>query len=149
MRVRSPEFRDQGSIPIELTCDGKDVSPRLEWDAVPGAKGYALIMEDPDAPNGTFTHWVIYAIHNTFLPKGVPGSDKSEYGFQGINDFGKIGYGGPCPPKPHPAHRYYFYVYAISEDIEFTPKTTAVLLRSKIRGKTIDSGVIMAKYKRI
>jgi hypothetical protein len=119
INVSSPAFENGGSIPKDCTADGENVSPRIGWQHVPGAaKSLALVCEDPDAPRGTFVHWVIYNIEPSkdSLARGIPPSDVLDGDVrQGRNDFGKIGYGGPAPPKGA-THRYYFRVYAL--DIE-------------------------------
>ena len=148
MNVRSPAFKNEDYIPVEYTCDGADISPELEWDQVPNAKSYAIIVEDPDAPGGTFIHWVIYNIKTNKLPKNVKKVENSGYGIQGVNDFGKVGYGGPCPPRTHPPHRYYFYVYALDTELPQKSGVTADELKSLMEGHIIDKGVIMGKYKR-
>jgi phospholipid-binding protein, PBP family len=113
----SPSFKDGDVIPRRHTCDGDDVSPRLEWEGQPpNARSFALIMYDPDAPMGTFIHWVIYNIPASVrsIPEGVQKEAESlpGLGLQGVNDFGYLGYGGPCPPRGHGPHRYYFALHA-------------------------------------
>ncbi|MCY0860270.1 MAG: YbhB/YbcL family Raf kinase inhibitor-like protein [Sulfolobaceae archaeon] len=148
MNVRSSAFKDGDFIPKKYTCDGNDISPPLEWDSVQGAKSYAIIVEDPDAPGGTFIHWVIYNIHQNSLPENVEKKEESKFGIQGINDFEEIGYGGPCPPRTHPPHRYYFNVYALTEDLPKKSRVTADELKKMMQGKIIEQGQIMGKYKR-
>jgi Raf kinase inhibitor-like YbhB/YbcL family protein len=110
----SPGFAESGWIPELHTCQGADISPSLEWSGEPGeTRGFALILEDPDAPGGTWTHWLLWDIpakvHN--LAQGLkPGT----LGVSGRNDFQKLGYGGPCPPKGHGAHRYFFKLSALN-----------------------------------
>lgn len=147
MQVRSI-FKHEDVIPKKYTCDGEDVSPPLEWDKVEKAVTYAIIVEDPDAPAGTFIHWVIYNIKQNSLPENVEKKEVTKYGIQGLNDFDRIGYNGPCPPRTHGFHRYYFNVYAL--DIELKPKSkiTADELKELMRGHIIDSGTIMGRYKR-
>jgi phospholipid-binding protein, PBP family len=135
-------------IPQEYTCDGSDISPDLEWDNVTSAKSYAIIVEDPDAPGGTFIHWVIYNIKDNKLPKNIPKVTKFSSMIQGVNDFGRVGYGGPCPPRTHPPHRYYFNVYALDVELPEKHGVTADELKSMMEGHIIDKGVIMGKYKR-
>jgi Raf kinase inhibitor-like YbhB/YbcL family protein len=115
LTIRSPVFREGGSIPARYTCDGEDVSPPLEWSGVrEGAKTLALTCDDPDAPSGLWVHWVVFDLPPsvTGLPEGVPPTPEiSGGGRQGKNDFRKIGYGGPCPPSG--THRYVFTLYAL------------------------------------
>ena len=148
MNVRSSAFKNEDFIPQKYTCDGQNISPEIEWDPVPNAKSYAIIVEDPDAPGGTFIHWVIYNIHSTKLPEDIKKVEKTEYGIQGLNDFDEIGYGGPCPPRTHPPHRYYFYVYALDTELPVKSRVTADMLKEMMEGHIIDKGVIMGKYKR-
>jgi len=148
MNIRSSAFKNGEFIPQKYTCDGENISPESEWDLVSNAKTYALIVEDPDAPGGTFIHWVIYNIRSTKLPEDIEKTEKTKYGIQGLNDFDEIGYGGPCPPRTHPPHRYYFYVYALDTELPEKSKVTANMLKEMMEGHIIDKGVIMGKYKR-
>lgn len=110
-RLWSPAFPPGGAIPRRYTCDGRDISPPLRWEgAPPQTRSFALIMDDPDAPGGVFTHWVLFDIpaSRNELPEGVPART---VGRSGITDFGRAGYGGPCPPRG--VHRYVFTVYAL------------------------------------
>jgi Raf kinase inhibitor-like YbhB/YbcL family protein len=109
-RISSPAFMDGGRIPRRYTCDGDNVAPPLEWSGAPdGSKSVAITCEDPDAPSGAFTHWVVYDI-----PVGKHRLwEGSSLGQAGVNDFGNTGFGGPCPPKQDRAHHYHFRVYAL------------------------------------
>ena len=117
MEIRSSSFDEGGFIPGKYTCDGIDVSPPLEWSSVPeGTKTFALICDDPDAPMGTWVHQVIFNIPGNIreLQENVPHQKiLKNGGKQGENDFRKIGYGGPCPPRG--THRYYFKINALDE----------------------------------
>ncbi len=102
MKVESSAFREGEVIPVKYTCDGADLSPPLSWSDIPeGTKSFVIIADDPDAPIGTFTHWVIYDIPAKVrsLEEGVPKTERVGDAKQGLNDFGYVGYGGPCPPK--------------------------------------------------
>ena len=116
LAVTTTTFSLGGAIPKGYTCDGADTSPDLSWSGAPaGVHSFALIADDPDAPVGTWTHWLIWNIpvQSTGLPKGVPKEETLGDGTrQGRNDFLRIGYGGPCPPPGKP-HRYFFKVYAL------------------------------------
>ena len=116
MKLTSPAFGHNTMIPKKYTCEGQDISPPLEIQGVPeGTKTLALIVDDPDAPMGTWVHWVLYDLpaETHQLPEGVPKDEQLTSGArQGRNDFRRIGYGGPCPP-PGPAHRYFFKLYAL------------------------------------
>src|SRR5688572_24026178 len=109
LRISSPAFRPDGNIPSRYTCEGEDINPPLDIKQIPAeAKSMVLIIEDPDAPMGTWLHWLVWNIPivHHINENEVPGD-------QGLNDFGKIEYGGPCPPSG--THRYYFKVYALGE----------------------------------
>ena len=107
-------FAEGASIPQRHTCDGQDLSPGVSWSGAPGDTGsFALIMDDPDAPVGTWNHWLLWdlAASTQSLPEGLrPG----QLGVSGTNDFGRPGYGGPCPPRGHGPHRYYFKLFALN-----------------------------------
>lgn len=115
--LKSADFKDGGAIPRQFTCDGDDISPELSWTDPPaGVLSYAMIVEDPDAPMGTFLHWVVYDIPAEWkgLKKGMTGTDGKDKGVkQGKTDFGAPGWGGPCPPKRHGNHRYIFTLKAL------------------------------------
>ena len=115
-QMTTTAFSSGGTIPKNYTCDGPDLSPPLTWkDAPAGTQSFALIADDPDAPAGTWVHWVVYNVPSTAkeLPEGVQKTEKLPDGtLQGRNDFRKIGYGGPCPPPGKP-HRYFFKLYAL------------------------------------
>jgi len=127
LELKSPAFLHESKIPPQYTCEGKDVSPHLQWSGVPdGTKSFALISEDPDAPSKTWVHWVIYNIpaESRELPQGFPHDPVLPDGIrQGINDGGEIGYGGPCPPPGRP-HRYYFKLYALDCMLEIEGTAT-------------------------
>lgn len=117
LQVTSTAFSPGETIPKKFTCDGPDVSPQLAWNETPvGTESFALIADDPDAPGGTWVHWVLYDLPASvrMLPEGVAKQEQLPSGArQGRNDFGKIGYGGPCPPPGKP-HRYFFKPYALA-----------------------------------
>lgn len=114
LRVSSPAFEEGATVPTEFTCQGQDTSPPLEWSGVPeGTAELRLSVTDPDAPGGTFTHWMVTGIDPSTT--GVEAAQVPRGGTEQENSFGKTGYGGPCPP-PGPAHRYIWTVEALSED---------------------------------
>ncbi|PSN86279.1 phosphatidylethanolamine-binding protein [Candidatus Marsarchaeota G2 archaeon ECH_B_SAG-G16] len=141
----------EGVFPKKYTCDGENVSPALEWTGAPSCKAFALIVEDPDAPMGTFVHWVLYNMPQTLskLPEGIP-KNKSVPGIgtQGYNDFEQIGYDGPCPPRGHGQHRYYFRLYALSKETSFEAGLTAKELKARISPLIVGTAEFMAKYGR-
>jgi Raf kinase inhibitor-like YbhB/YbcL family protein len=127
--LMSPAFRHGGQIPAKYTGDGENVSPPLEWlDAPAGTKSFALVVEDPDAPSGTFRHWGLYNImgERSMLPEGVGHGAKTEKLGKGVNDFGEPRYRGPAPPKGHGTHHYHFKLAALDvEELSRAPKMAA------------------------
>ncbi len=143
-------FENGGFIPKRYTCDGEDVSPPLTFKNLSeNARSIAIVVEDPDAPMGTFTHWIIYNIPPTDkIPEGIPKGKVIEKPFkamQGRNDFGFYGYGGPCPPSG--THRYYFKVYVLDEMLEWREYSKDELM-NEIQKHTIQYGEIMGRYSR-
>jgi Raf kinase inhibitor-like YbhB/YbcL family protein len=113
MNLTSPAFENGAEIPTKHTCEGDDVSPALEWSDLPdGTRTLALLCDDPDAPGGTFTHWLAWGIDPGANTLGEAEKPPAE----GRNDFGRTGYGGPCPPHGHGPHRYFFRLYALAEE---------------------------------
>jgi Raf kinase inhibitor-like YbhB/YbcL family protein len=146
LRVTSPAFADGQPIPQKYSCDGENVSPPLEWHGIPdSAKSIALICDDPDAPSGTFTHWVLYDIPatTTRLREGAADTGKA-----GLNSFRKIGYGGPCPPPKDAAHRYVFHVYALDVASVGKPGLASSDLSAAIEGHVLAEGELVGKYQR-
>lgn len=150
MKLTSKAFDNNGIIPTQFTCDGKDISPSLSWSETPAdTKSLALICDDPDAPGKIWVHWVVYNLlpSTRCLPEAVPaGSKIAEGGFQGINDFKKLSYGGPCPPGG--THRYFFKLYALDRMLDLQPGATKAELEVAMKGHTIDRGEIMGYYSR-
>ena len=151
MELKSTAFTQGGDIPKKYTCDGADVSPPLNWtDPPPGTQSLALLCEDPDAPRGTWVHWVLFNLPASAreLPEGVPTKETlSGGGRQGKNDFGKIGYGGPCPPKG-PAHRYFFKLYALDTPLDLKPGVTRQELLKATGGHILAETELMGRYSR-
>ena len=149
--IRSPVFPAGGTIPKRYTCDGPDVSPPLSWTEPPaGTKSLALIMDDPDAPVGTWVHWVLYNLPASTreLAEGTPISETLANGArQGTNDFRKIGYGGPCPPQG-PAHRYFFKLYALDTELNLAPGATKKQLEAAIAGHILTQAELIGRYGR-
>ncbi|MEM0123142.1 MAG: YbhB/YbcL family Raf kinase inhibitor-like protein [Conexivisphaerales archaeon] len=146
MNVLSVSFGNGDRIPRKHTCEGENVSPSISWGRVNGALTYAVIAEDPDAPGGTFVHWVIYNLTGTDIQEGI--KPNSPIGVQGKNDFGKAGYGGPCPPRGNGNHRYFFKVYAINGTLPAITGISAPRLRELMKDKILDSGEVMGTYSR-
>jgi len=150
-RKAVPNISINVDFSIKNTCDGQDISPRISWSGVPNnTKSLALIVEDPDAPGGLFVHWVIYNIDPSLkgLPEGVPKTEVvSGIGLQGVNSFGKIGYGGPCPPRGS-THRYIFRIYALKETVQLGPGASRNDLLRAMEGKIIAVGETTVNYGR-
>jgi Raf kinase inhibitor-like YbhB/YbcL family protein len=150
MKLISTAFDEGAMIPEKYTCDDIDISPPLNWSSVPeGTKSFAIICDDPDAPMGTWVHWVIYNLPANIneLSENVPDLDILPNGVkQGKNDFGKIGYGGPCPPGG--THRYYFKIYALNEEFNIEAGITKSELLKAIEGHILSEGQLMGRYKR-
>jgi Raf kinase inhibitor-like YbhB/YbcL family protein len=151
LQLTSSAFHDGQAIPKKYTCDGQDVSPELAWSGAPGeTKSMALIVDDPDAPAGVWVHWVIYDLPPDArgLPEVVPRDRELRNGArQGKNDFGKIGYGGPCPPSG-PAHRYFFKLYALRDKTGLKAGATKAELESVMKGKIVAQATLTGKFGR-
>ena len=154
MILTSQDFENQGMIPKKHTCDGKDISPALAWSGVPsGAKSLALIVDDPDAPDPaapqrTWVHWVLYnipvtsnsltqGINNKALPKGT---------LEGLNDWGRTGYGGPCPPIGR--HRYFHKLYALDIVLPDLKEPTKAKLEAAMKGHVISKAELIGLYQK-
>jgi Raf kinase inhibitor-like YbhB/YbcL family protein len=144
MRVTSSAFQEGGDIPAKFSCDGANTSPPLQISDVPaGAKALVLIADDPDAPGGLFTHWAIWNL-SPQTSNVAEGSAPS--GVHGTNDFGKSGYGGPCPPSG--THRYYFRVFALDRQIDLAAGAKRSQLDGAMKGHVIAQGELMGRYSR-
>jgi len=141
--ITSSSFQAGGDIPAKFTCDGTNVSPALQIGGVPNeAKSLVLIVDDPDAPRGLFTHWIIWNID----PKTTRVAENSApaAGVQGTNDFGKRNYGGPCPPSG--THRYFFKIFALDTKLESKPNARRAELEAAMRGHVLAQGELMGRY---
>ncbi len=151
MEIKTPAFENGADIPRKYTCDGADVSPALAWEGAPaGSKTFALVADDPDAPVGTWVHWVFYDLPATTkdLTEGVAAAETLPDGAkQGLNDFRKVGYGGPCPP-PGPAHRYFFKLYALDAPTNLKPRATKQQLLDAMKGHILAEAQLMGRYGR-
>jgi Raf kinase inhibitor-like YbhB/YbcL family protein len=150
IKLASVAFKDGQSIPAPYTCDGVNISPPLEWSGAPKtAKTVAIVVDDPDAPAGTWVHWVLYNLpaDNIGLVENVPATENLKAGgFQGQNDFGKIGYGGPCPPSG--THRYFFRIYALDSELPLKAGATKAELMKAMEGHIVLQGQLMGTYRR-
>jgi Raf kinase inhibitor-like YbhB/YbcL family protein len=151
MELKSSAFQTGGDIPRKHTCDANDVSPQLSWNNAPvGTKAFALIADDPDAPAGTWVHWVIYDLPADAkeLAEAIPTTEILTNGAkQGMNDFRKVGYGGPCPPAGRP-HRYFFKLYALDKATGLKPRANKQQLLNAIKNHVLGEAEIMGRYKR-
>ena len=151
LSIESQAFPAGGDIPRQYTCDGPDVSPSLRWNEPPtGTKTFALIADDPDAPVGTWVHWVVYDLPAAAraLPEGVAKQkDVPGGGHQGANDFHRLGYGGPCPPPGKP-HRYFFKLYALNAMLGLEPGATKAEVERSMKGKVLAEANVMGRYGR-
>ena len=142
LRISSPAFKPDGNIPSRYTCEGEDINPPLDIKQIPAeAKSMVLIIEDPDAPMGTWLHWLVWNIPivHYINENDVPGD-------QGLNDFGKIEYGGPCPPDG--MHRYYFNVYALDDLLDLPEGSSRRDVEAAMQNHIIAYGQLMGVYKK-
>ncbi len=149
--IKSSAFTQGQPIPKKYTCDGPDLSIPLGWTDPPaGTKSFALIADDPDAPMGTWVHWVLYdlPVEARQLPEGVPKKETLPDGSkQGMNDFERIGYGGPCPPPGKP-HRYFLKLYALDKKIGLVPRATKPQILDAMKSHILAEAQLMGTYKR-
>jgi hypothetical protein len=146
MKLESPVFKNSESIPSKYTCDGDNVNPPLKISAMPDeAKSLVLIVDDPDAPRGTWVHWLVWNIqpdtkevNENTVPKGA---------VEGMTSFGKAGYGGPCPPSG--IHRYFFKIYAIDKILDISAKSKMADLEQAINGHVLSSAELMGRYEKL
>jgi Raf kinase inhibitor-like YbhB/YbcL family protein len=151
LKLTSAAFEAGGTIPRQFTCEGSDISPALMWTDPPvGTRSFALIVDDPDAPSGTWVHWVLFDLPASArqLPQDVPKQAELDSGARhGRNDFRRLGYGGPCPP-PGPAHRYFFKLYALDAKMGLEPGATKAHLENAMKGHILAETQIMGRYGR-
>ena len=149
--LTSLAFKEGDFIPKKHTCEGPDLSPPLRWTNAPkGTKSIALIADDPDAPVGTWVHWVIFNLpgETTELPEGVPAQETLPNGArQGLNDFRRVGYGGPCPPPGKP-HRYYFKLNALDVTLDLRPRATKAQVLEAVKGHILGEAQLMGRFGR-
>ncbi len=150
IKLTSTAFKEGESIPHQYTCDGVNVSPPLEWSGVPkSAKTVAMIADDPDAPSGTWVHWIVYNLpaENIGMVENLPASENLKAGgLQGKNDFGNVGYTGPCPPSG--THRYFFKIYALDGELALKARATKPEVEKAMEGHVVAQGQLMGTYRR-
>ena len=151
LQISSAAFSAGETIPKKFTCDGPDVSPQLKWNEPPAhTQSLALIMDDPDAPAGTWVHWVLHDLpaNTRELPEGIAKQEQLSSGArQGRNDFGKIGYGGPCPPPGKP-HRYFFKLYALDAKLNLKAGATKADVERAMKSHILAQAELIGKYGR-
>lgn len=147
MKLTSPAFQDQGSIPVNYSCDGQDISPELQWSDLPTeTQSLVLIVDDPDAPMGTWDHWLIFNI-----PSKTTGFNENISQFPeginfGANSWGRNNYGGPCPPDRE--HRYFFKLYALDIRLDLPDGSTKLEIETAMQGHILDEAQLMGRYDR-
>jgi Raf kinase inhibitor-like YbhB/YbcL family protein len=151
LKLTSTAFQPDATIPKKHTCEGQDVSPPLTWTNPPvGTKALVLILDDPDAPDGTWVHWVLYDLPGDArsLSENLPKTNELANGArQGRNDFPGIGYGGPCPP-PGPAHRYFFKLYALDAKLDLSPGASKAEVEKAMKGHILREAHLVGRYGR-
>ncbi len=149
--LKSSGFTGGGLIPRKYTCDGSNVSPPLEWSDVPaGTKSLVLVCYDPDAPGGTFCHWAAYGIAPTMTGLGeIPAGVQDRRFHQAVNDFGKAGYGGPCPPRGHKPHAYHFRLSALRDRLQAPPQVRCLQIMRLARPIEIGEAELVGYYGRV
>ncbi len=148
--LTSTAFEYEDTIPVTYTCDGEDISPPLTWSEPPaGTAAFALIMDDPDAPAGTWVHWVLYNLpaETRSLPAGIPtDAERPDGSRHGRNSWRRLGYGGPCPPRG--THRYYFKLYALDTSLDLPTGATKEDLLQAMEGHILAQAILMGTYSR-
>ena len=142
LSVTTPAFQAGGDIPAKFTCNGANANPELKINGIPEAKSLVLIVDDPDAPRGLFTHWIVWNIDPKTTDIGENSAPAD--GVQGTNDFGKRNYGGPCPPSG--THRYFFKIFALDTKVDLKPNARRAELDAAMRGHILAQGELMARY---
>lgn len=149
--LTSAAFKEGELIPKKYTCDGADVSPPLQWTGAPSTtQSFVIIADDPDAPAGTWIHWVLYQVPLDLrgLKEGVLAQESLPDGsLQGVNDFKRVGYGGPCPPPGKP-HRYFFKLYALDTQLTLKPRATKPQVLEACQGHVLAEAQLMGRYGR-
>ncbi len=150
MQLTTTAFQPDGMIPDQYTCKGTNMSPDFAWTGAPaGTQSFALLAEDPDAPKGTHTHWIVYNIppDKKDLIANMPAQNETEHGVrQGKNDFGKTGYGGPCPPAGDKPHRYVFTLYALDQPPELASGASKEAFKDAIKQHVLATAQVTGKF---
>lgn len=150
LQLTSPAFQHAEMIPDRYTCRGQDVSPAVQWSGAPAqTMSFALIFDDPDAPMGTWVHWVVYNLpaEQDSLPEGVPVERQlQDGGLQGTNSWGRLGYGGPCPSSG--THRYFFRLYALDSRLDLAPGATKSQVVKAMEGHVLEQSELMGRYRK-
>jgi len=142
LRITSSVFKEHGFIPTKYTCDGEDINPPLKIEDIPeGTQSLTLIVDDPDAPMGTWDHWIVWNI-----PPKKQVKENSIPGTEGLNDFRKHSYGGPCPPSG--THRYFFKIYALDTNLDLNPNSSKKDVEKAMKGHVLAKGEIIGRYSR-
>ncbi len=151
IELKTTSFTPGGFIPKRFTCEAADVSPALAWtDPPPGTQSFAIIEDDPDAPSGTFVHWLVYNLPAAYrrLPEALSGNDQMPGGErQGTNDFSRTGYSGPCPPPGRP-HRYFIRLYALDAKLDLRPAARRKELDAAMQGHILAQAELMGRFQR-
>ena len=152
--LTSPSFRNNQPMPAKHSCEGVDASPALKWEGAPAAaKSFALICDDPDAPGGSWVHWILYGIpaSTTELPENIAKTETVAAlgnAKQGMTDFGRVGYGGPCPPRGHGVHHYHFRLYALDTDLNLSARASRRQLEAMMKGHILAQAELVGTYQR-
>jgi hypothetical protein len=151
MKIVSPAFADGAPVPVEHTCEGNGSSPGLAWSEVPvNTRSFALVCDDPDAPRGTWVHWLLFNLPADAVelaPAVQPAPELPSGARQGINDSGNVGYGGPCPPRGRP-HRYFFRLYALDCTLNLAPGVKRPDLDQAMAGHVLADATLMGTFQR-
>lgn len=151
MKLETDAFEHDGEIPARYSCEGENLSPALRWEDLPEeAQSLALIVDDPDAPDMTWVHWVLYnlGVGETGLAEGVKIADLENGAVEGVNDFKKIGYGGPCPPKGHGTHHYFFKLYALDKKLDLPAGASKEELEAAMQHHILGYVEMIGTYER-
>lgn len=152
LQLATAAFADGGEIPVGYICDGEGLSPPFFWTgAPPETRSFAFIADDPDAPGGVFTHWLLYnlLVSLQHLPEGIPPVEEPDAGgTQGTNDFGSLGYGPPCPPPGYAPHRYHWTLYALDAPLALHPGVSRQQVFAAMQGRILDASRIYGSYRR-